>query len=110
MGILQFSVDSISTQQQVTANNIANDETPGYTAQTATFAQSLQQAMQSPTGGTATLTVAKSTAPAGSNGNNVDLATEMTNATEETMEYQSAVQLLNTQFHMLDGVAGGSFS
>lgn len=109
MGILQFSVDSLSLQQQTTASNIANEQTPGYTAQDVSFEQSLQQAMDSPSGGTATSTVANSSASPASNGNNVDLPTEMTDATQETMQYQSMVELLNAQFRLVQGAAGGSF-
>ena len=110
MGILQFAVDNVSLQQQTTANNIANDQTPGYTAQDVNFEQSLQQALNSPTGGTATSTITNSTAAPSTDGNNVDLPTEMTNATQETMQYQSTVELLNAQFRLVQGAAGGSYS
>jgi flagellar basal-body rod protein FlgB len=110
MGVLQFAVDSVSLQQQTTANNISNDETPDYSAQDVSFEQSLQQAMDAPGGGTATSVVSKSLSPAGTNGNNVDLPTEMTQATQETMQYQSLVELLNAQFRLVQGAAGGSFS
>ncbi|HUZ10061.1 MAG TPA: flagellar basal body protein [Acidimicrobiales bacterium] len=109
VGVLQFAVDSLSLQQQTTANNIANDQTPGYTAQEVSFEQSLQQAISSPTGGPATATVTSSPAVPGSNGNNVDLPTEMTQATQETMQYQTMVELLNAQFRLVQGAAGGSF-
>ncbi len=110
MGVLQFAVDGVSLQQQTTANNIANDETPNYTAQDVNFEQSLQSAMESPSGGTAQSVVANSTRAASTNGNNVDLPTEMTSATQETMQYQSLVELLNAQFRLVQGAAGGSFS
>jgi flagellar basal-body rod protein FlgB len=110
MGVLQFAVDNVSLQQQTTANNIANDETPNYTAQDVNFEQSLQNAIDSPNGGTAQSSVVNSTAAASTNGNNVDLPTEMTDATQETMQYQSVVELLNAQFRLVQGAAGGSFS
>jgi hypothetical protein len=34
----------------------------------------------------------------------------MTSATQETMQYQSLVELLNAQFRLVQGAAGGSFS
>jgi flagellar basal-body rod protein FlgB len=110
MGVLQFAVDNVSLQQQTTANNIANDETPNFSAQQVSFEQSLQQAIDAPTGGTATSVVTTSTRAPGTNGNNVDLPTEMTQATQETMQYQSLVELLNAQFRLVQGAAGGSFS
>jgi flagellar basal-body rod protein FlgB len=51
-----------------------------------------------------------STAARSTDGNNVDLPTEMTQATQETMQYQSVVELLNAQFRLVQGAAGGSFS
>ena len=54
MGVLQFAVDGVSLQQQTTANNIANDDTPNYSAQDVSFEQSLQNAMDAPCGGDGT--------------------------------------------------------
>ena len=110
MGVLQFAVDGVSLEQQTTANNIANDTTPNYSAQEVSFEQSLQNAMDAPGGATAQTTVTNSTRAPGTNGNNVDLPTEMTQATQETMQYQSVVELLNAQFRLVQGAAGGSFS
>jgi len=110
MGVLQFAVDGVPLQQQTTANNIANDETPNYSAQDVSFEQSLQSAIDAPGGATAQSVVSNSTAPASTNGNNVDLPTQMTQATQETMQYQSLVELLNAQFRLVQGAAGGSFS
>jgi flagellar basal-body rod protein FlgB len=110
IGVLQFAVDGVSLQEQTTANNIANDDTPNFSAQDVSFEQSLQNAMDAPGGATAQTVVSNSTAPAATNGNNVDLPTEMTSATQETMQYQSLVELLNAQFRLVQGAAGGSFS
>ena len=86
VGVLQFAVDSLSQAQQTTANNIANDETPNFKAQHVSFEQSLQQALEAPGGSTATADVVTSKAVPSTNGNNVDLPTEMTQATQETMQ------------------------
>jgi flagellar basal-body rod protein FlgB len=109
VGVLKFAVDSISLAQQTTANNIANEQTPGYTAQEVHFEQSLRQALAAPAGGTAASTVTPSPALPATNGNNVDLPTELTNATQETMQYQTMVDLLNAQFRLVQGATGGSF-
>jgi len=107
--VLQFAVDSLSLQQQVTANNIANQQTPNYTAQEVSFEHSLGQAVAAPGGATATSVAYGSPAAPGTDGNNVDLPTELTNATKETMQYQTMVELLNAQFRLVQGSAGGSF-
>ena len=62
--VLQYAVDGVAQQQQATANNLANSETPGYTAQDVDFQTSLQQAIDAPTGGTASTVVSADTAAA----------------------------------------------
>lgn len=109
VGALKFAVDSLSLQQQTTGDNIANQQTPGYTAQEVSFEHSLQNAMAAPAGGTATATVYSSPAAPATDGNNVDLPSELTQATQETMQYQTMVELLNAQFRLVQGAAGGSF-
>jgi flagellar basal-body rod protein FlgB len=108
--VLQYAVDGVAQQQQATANNLANSETPGYTAQDVDFETSLQQAINSSNGGTASVTVsADPTAPA-TDGNNVDTSTELVDAQQETLQYQTTVDMLNAQFRLISGAAGGSFS
>jgi flagellar basal-body rod protein FlgB len=108
--VLQYAVDGVAQQQQATANNLANTETPGYTAQDVDFETSLQQALNSPTGGTATTVVSSDPAAAASDGNNVDTGTQLVNAQKETLQYQTMVDMLNAQFRLVSGAAGGSFS
>lgn len=109
LGILRFAVDGLSQQQQAVANNLANADTPGFTAQSVDFQSSLQQAIDSPNGGTATVSVTPSTDPAGPNGNNVDTANQMVQAEQTTLQYQTMVEMLNAQFRLIQGAAGGSF-
>lgn len=108
--VLQFAVDGLSTQQQVVADNLANTETPGFTAQQVNFQSSLQQALDSPDGGNASVSVTDSSALPASNGNNVDTGQQLVDATQTTLQYQTMVDLLNAQFRLVQGAAGGSFS
>jgi len=110
VGVLQFAADGVSQQQQATANNLANSETPGYGAQDVDFETSLQQAIDSQNGGTASITVNPDTSAPASNGNNVDTSTQLVDAEEETLQYQTVVEMLNSQFRLISGAAGGSFS
>jgi flagellar basal-body rod protein FlgB len=99
IGILQFALDSVVDQQQVIANNIANQDTPDYQADDVTFQSSLAQALQD--GGSA----AESTTPeglaSGSNGNNVSLSTETTLMQENDLENQTVDNALSGQFAIL---------
>ena len=53
IGILQFALDGVVDQQQVIANNIANQDTPGFQASEVSFESSLAQAL----GGTGSASV-----------------------------------------------------
>jgi flagellar basal-body rod protein FlgB len=108
--VLQYAVDGVAQQQQATANNLANSETPGYTAQDVDFETSLQQAINSPAGGTATTLVSADPAAPATDGNNVDTGTQLVAGQKETLQYQTMVDMLNAQFRLISGAAGGSFS
>jgi flagellar basal-body rod protein FlgB len=108
--VLQYAVDGVAQQQQATANNLANSETPGYTAQDVDFETSLQQAINSSNGGTASVVVSADPATPATDGNNVDTSTQLVDAQQETLQYQTTVDMLNAQFRLISGAAGGSFS
>jgi flagellar basal-body rod protein FlgB len=110
VNVLQYAVDGVSQQQQATANNLANSETPGFTAQDVDFETSLQQALASSTGGKASTLVSADPAAAATDGNNVDTGTQLVDAQKETLQYQTVVEMLNAQFRLVSGAAGGSFS
>lgn len=99
IGILQFALNAVVSQQQVIANNIANQDTPGYQANHVTFQSSLAAAMQQ--GGNASASVAPEGLPSGTNGNNVSLATEMTLLQENNLENKLVDNALSTQFAIL---------
>ena len=109
IGILQFAIDGITQQQNATANNIANEATPGFTATGVSFEASLQQALAAGGPATAQMTTSPSAAPAATNGNNVSLGTELVAAEQDTLHYQQVSDSLNAQLRLVQGSAGGSF-
>lgn len=109
INVLHFAVDGLTQQQQAIANNLANSETPGYTAQDVHFQSSLEQALQSGNGGSASVSVAPDPAAPATNGNNVDTGHQIVAAEQNTLQYQATVELLNAQFRLTQGAAGGSF-
>lgn len=109
IGVLQFAVDGLSQQQQAIANNLANADTPGFIAQNVDFQSSLSNAIDSANGGTATVAVTPSTTTPGPNGNNVDMSSQLAQAEQTTLQYQTMVDMLNAQFRLVEGAAGGSF-
>jgi flagellar basal-body rod protein FlgB len=99
IGILQFALDSVVDQQQVIANNIANQDTPDYQADDVTFQSSLAQALQD--GGSASAATTPEGLASGSNGNNVSLSTETTLMQENDLENQTVDNALSGQFAIL---------
>jgi flagellar basal-body rod protein FlgB len=105
IGILQFALDGIVEQQQTIANNIANEDTPGYQANQVTFESSLSKALGH--GGEATAESVPEGLSSGSNGNNVSLPTEMTLMQENDLQNQTVVNALDDQFALLsDAITG----
>lgn len=108
--VLTFAMNGLTDQQQAIANNLANSETPGFTATDVDFQQSLAQALDDQGGGTATITTSADPAVAATDGNNVDTGTQIVDAEKNTLQYQATSELLNAQFLLVQGAAGGSFS
>ena len=106
--VLGYALDALGQAEQVTAGNVANDQTPGYTAKTYDFESALQAAIAS--GGTETVTPSSglSPAPAGTNGNNVDLAQQMVGMSEYQVQAQAVSDALSTQFQILSDAMAAS--
>lgn len=108
---LQYAIDGLSLRQQAAAGNLANASTPNYQAKEVDFESSLAQALEEGNVGLAgSPTVTTSTAPSDANGNNVDPSNELVNLQETTLRYQAMVDSINTQFSILRGSMGGSFT
>jgi flagellar basal-body rod protein FlgB len=104
---LQAAVAGLSTRQQVTANNIANLETPGFTASTVTFESSLADAVAAGDPGKAHVAVDASPAVAGVNGNNVSLDTEIVTATKTGLQERLLTGALTSKFGLINTVLKG---
>ena len=107
--VLQFAVNGLSQQQQAIANNLANSETPGFTATDVDFQTSLAQALSSGGDASATVNVTPDASAPATNGNNVDTGNQLVAAQQNTLQYQATVDLLNAQFRLVQGAAGGSW-
>jgi flagellar basal-body rod protein FlgB len=108
--VLQYALDGETQQQQAIANNLANTSTPGFLATDVDFQSSLQQALSAPNGGSASVSVSTDPATPGTDGNNVNSGQQLVAAEQNTLQYQATVELLNAQFRLIQGAAGGSFS
>jgi flagellar basal-body rod protein FlgB len=104
---LQTAVAGLSQRQQVTANNIANLETPGFTASKVSFEASLADAVASSDPSAARISVDASTASAGVNGNNVSLDGEIVTATKTGLAEQLLTGALTSKFGLINTVLKG---
>ena len=99
---LHAALSGLAQRQRVTADNIANVNTPGFLAGRTDFETSLRGAVSSgrlPTvqGGT----TVRSLEPTNTNGNNVNLDAETVIATETGLRYQLALTALDGKYNSL---------
>jgi len=102
MTALHAALTGLQQRSEVTANNIANIDTPGYLAGRVDFESTLRDELAN--GQTATVgssAVSQSTDPTNMSGNNVNLDTETTIATETGLRYQLAINALDGKYSLL---------
>lgn len=104
---LQAAIAGLSQRQQVTANNIANVETPGFTASSVSFESSLAQAVAGGDPTQSSISVVPTGDPAGINGNNVSLDREIVTATKTTLQEQLLTTAMTSKFNLLSTVLKG---
>lgn len=101
---LQTAVGGLSIRRQVTANNIANLQTPGFTAGAVTFEASLADAVATGDPAHARVATSSSTAAAGVDGNNVNLDDELVTATKTGLQQQLLTGALTSKFGLIHTV------
>jgi flagellar basal-body rod protein FlgB len=106
---LQAAMRGLSTRQRAISDDIANVDTPFYRAHSVAFEASLSRALdagQDPLSVAPTTTV--STAPAGLNGNNVDITAETTQSVDTELAFQLALRAAGDRFSLYrTAIAGG---
>ncbi|SFL23175.1 flagellar basal body rod protein FlgB [Geodermatophilus ruber] len=99
---LHAALAGLAQRQRVTADNIANIQTPGFLAGRVDFESNLRGALrngQAPT--VSTGTVARSLEPTNTHGNNVNLDAETVIATETGLRYQLALNALDGKYSVM---------
>jgi flagellar basal-body rod protein FlgB len=108
--VLHSALNGLSYRQQVASNNIANVDTPGFTASKVDFEDSLRSAVQDGdvTGsGTVQASTSQTGATAGADGNNVDLARETMVQMQASFSYQLLSRAVGDRFAMISTAIGG---
>ena len=100
--VLHAALAGLAQRQRVTADNIANVNTPGFLAGRTDFETSLRGAVRSgqtpvASGGT----TLRSLEPTNTNGNNVNLDSETVIATETGLRYQLALNALDGKYNSM---------
>ena len=98
---IERALTAVSLRQRVTADNLANAMTPGYTAQRVDFESSLSAALEAGRPQDATPTVVDSTEAAKLDGNNVDVEVEVTEQQRTGLQYTSLVEAANMKLGLL---------
>jgi flagellar basal-body rod protein FlgB len=104
---LSTALSALAARQRVSANNIANLETPNFRAGQVSFEDSLRQAVAAGTPAQAGISLTASTAPAGINGNNVSLDTETLIDEKTALQYQLLSGAMSSKFGLIDTVLKG---
>ena len=102
MTALHASLTGLQQRQRVTADNIANVQTPGFLAGRVDFESALRgEIANGETPAVSQRAVTRSMDPTRTDGNNVNLDTETVIATETGLRYQLALNALDGKYNLL---------
>jgi flagellar basal-body rod protein FlgB len=101
---LATALAGLSAQQRISANNIANIETPNFKASSASFADSLRDAVAAGDPSQATLTESAQDGPVSANGNNVNLDTETVTDEKTQLQYQLLSGAMTSKLNLISTV------
>jgi flagellar basal-body rod protein FlgB len=101
MQAIRASLDGLAARQRIVAQNLANAETPGYSAQTVSFEESLAAALGVGDPADTSIAVGVSADPPNINGNNVSVDTETLTLIDTGLRYRLATQAMNDKFRIL---------
>lgn len=105
---LHSMLRGLSARQQAIADNIANLETPGYTAKRVEFEAALRESLAGG-GGAVDPAQLASTDPKLPNGNNVVIESEVIAMQETSLQYELAIQAMTAKFALLrTSITGGA--
>ncbi|UQX87948.1 flagellar basal body protein [Jatrophihabitans telluris] len=104
---LTTALSGLSARQRVSANNIANIETPNFRSSQVSFEDSLRSAVEAGNPASATLTETPLGGTVSANGNDVNLDTELVTDEKSQMQYSLLSGALTSKFGLLETVIKG---
>ena len=105
---VRTALTGLAMRQRVSANNIANIETPGFTAQRVGFESALRSAVaDGSTGNGVAPTVSSSPLAPRQDGNNVNLDEETLSSMDTGMRYQLMLRAMDDRFGLISTALKG---
>lgn len=104
---LSTALSGLAQRERVSANNIANIDTPNFSASRVNFEDALRQAVAAGDPSSANFSVTGTGEAAGVNGNNVDLDTEVVDDEKTQMQYSLLSGAMSAKFSLIDTVIKG---
>ena len=99
--LLEKALNVRAAYHRVIAGNIANVETPGYKEKDVDFQKALERTLSSERGIDSIEIMEKSNSEGAMDNNSVNMENQIMKLTENTMMFNSFVQLINKRFSML---------
>lgn len=103
---LTSALDNLALRQRVTADNIANIETPNFHARRVAFESALADNVSGGGHGNVQASIAESLEPTREDGNNVNLDTETMSDIDTGLRYQLALRAMDSQFMVMKTAIG----
>jgi flagellar basal-body rod protein FlgB len=104
---MKTALNGLARRQRVTADNIANIETPGFLAGRVSFEDSLRTAVGAGTPEAAAISTDRSLEPTRVNGNNVNLDHETLAHLDTNLRYQLMLRAVDNKINLLRTAIGG---
>ena len=103
---VKTALTGLAMRQRVTADNIANIETPGFLAGRVSFENSLRSAVEDGSPAATSISNDRSLEPTRLNGNNVNLDHETLTHLDTNMRYQLMLRAVDTKISLLRTAIG----
>jgi flagellar basal-body rod protein FlgB len=103
---VKTALSGLAMRQRVTADNIANIETPGFLAGRVSFENSLRSAVENGSPAATNISNDRSLEPTRVNGNNVNLDHETLTHLDTNMRYQLMLRAVDSKISLLRTAIG----
>ncbi|MBX7148451.1 flagellar basal body protein [bacterium] len=108
LDLMKQALDVRIAEHKVHAANIANLDTPGYKAKETSFEAKLAHTMEGDDKWKVEMRVEDSNRPGRADGNNVSMEQEMSDMTQNSLQYMSTLNILNKHMALVKYAINGN--